>query len=72
MTMKESTKDAIFNGLYYLLWAIIAIAILCWVFWLGELKGMTEAHKTQLKEQIRLLEQEKQESMTRQILNEKQ
>lgn len=68
--MKESTKNAIFNGLYYLLWAIIAIAILCWVFWFGEVKGMTEAHKTQLEEQIRLLEQEKQESMILQILNE--
>lgn len=70
--MKESTKDAVVNALDYLLMAIIAIAILCWVFWLGELEGMTEAHKTQLKKQIEMLEEEKQEAMIRQILNEKQ
>lgn len=69
--MKESTKDAVFNALYYMFLAIIAIAILCWVFWLGELKGMTEIHKTQLKKQIEMLEEEKQEAMIRQILNQK-
>ncbi len=70
--MKESTKKAISLALYYLLWAIIATSILCWVFWLGELKGMADAHKTQLKEQIRLFEQEKQESMIHQILEDEQ
>ena len=70
--MKESTKKAKSLAPCSLLWAIIAPSILCWVFWLGDLKGMADAHKPQLKEQIRLFEQEKQESMIHQILEDEQ
>lgn len=68
--MKDKTKNIIINTMCYALMALIAISILCWTFWLGEMKGMVEAHKTQLKEQIRLLEQEKTESMKQQIKQE--
>lgn len=70
--MKESTRNAVINGSYYLLLFIIAIAILCWTFWLGEVKGMSDAYKTQLKKQIEMLEEDKQEAMIHQILTEKQ
>lgn len=65
--MKKKTKLIIINAMYYALMALIAASILCWTYWLGEMKGMTEAHKTQIKEQIRLLEQQNQEIMEEQI-----
>lgn len=43
--MKKKTKLIIINAMYYALMALIAASILCWTYWLGEMKGMTEAHK---------------------------
>lgn len=65
--MKAKTKNIIINAMCYALMALIAISILCWTFWLGEIKGMAEAHKAQLKEQIRLLEQRNEKIMEEQI-----
>lgn len=70
--MKESTKDAVFNAIYYFCLAMMAFACLYASFNIGYIKGLTNAYETQLKKQIEMLEEDKQESMIRQILNEKQ
>jgi hypothetical protein len=70
--MKESTKNAVASALYYLFLLIMIVGCLMVVFQFGMAKGMADAYKTQLKKQIEMLEEEKQESMIRQILEEKQ
>lgn len=70
--MKESTKNIVSNSLCYLFFAILISGILLVVFQFGVAKGIADVRKTQLKRQIEMLEELKQESMIRQILNEKQ
>ena len=68
--MKEQNKNKIAALLWYVFICLQGLLVLLIVFGLGEVKGMTDAHKEQLKEQIRLLEQEKTESMKQQIKQE--
>lgn len=59
--MKQETKNALFNAIYYSLIVGMIIGGLCMIFQFGAVKGLTEAYKEQLKEQIRLLEQRNEE-----------
>lgn len=68
--MKDKTKNIVFNAIYYTLITGMIIGGLSMIFQFGVVKGMTEAHKTQLKEQIRLLEQRNEEIMVEQIKRE--
>lgn len=70
--MKESTKNAVYNALYYFLLAMMVFTCLYLLFNIGYIRGMTNTYKTELEKQIEMLEEEKQASMIRQILNEKQ
>ena len=65
--MKSSTKEELASYAIYFLTAMLIAVI---VYEIGYIKGMAEAHKTQLKEQIRLLEQRNEEIMVEQIKRE--
>lgn len=67
--MKAKDSDFIVSRLIY---GMAALLIGIMLYEIGYIKGLTHAYKTGLQKQIEMLEEKKQESMIRQILNKNQ